>query len=155
MLCSRRYSFSLQELLVLNYILYTDLGKVYEWGCLLKATSSSQDKSTLAEGTSYGLEIGEGFCKKKSKRCMKFVHQAPAIVSSLSNIMIKKIRPGNDFVIAIDDSGNAFSWGQNRFGQLGLGHKCDTKHPEKIVAIKAMFVVDVEANYNHVLAILG
>jgi alpha-tubulin suppressor-like RCC1 family protein len=39
-------------------------------------------------------------------------------VEGLSDIV--SIQSGGSFVLALDKNGNLFSWGQNRYGQLGL-----------------------------------
>lgn len=40
-----------------------------------------------------------------------------------NNIKIVKIESGDNFCLALDDSGKVFSWGKNEYGQLGLGHQ--------------------------------
>ncbi|XP_065336810.1 RCC1 and BTB domain-containing protein 1-like [Cloeon dipterum] len=58
------------------------------------------------------------------------------------------------FIFAISGSGSAFSWGENDFGQLGLGIKQYTKVPTKISGLlEHKKVVQVACGSDHTLAL--
>jgi hypothetical protein len=72
---------------------------------------------------------------------------SPQIISSLNNIT--QIEAGNNTAFAIDADGNLFGWGENGYGQMGLGHTTDVSIPVFILDS----VVRVAAGLEHTLVV--
>ena len=103
----------------------TENGKVFTWGA----------------GREYGLGHGN------RENCKQ-----PTQVKALDGVFIKKIICGRNFVLCLDKDGNLYSWGNNDYGQLGIGVNDKFCHsPVKIRGITD--VVDVACGDFHVLAL--
>jgi alpha-tubulin suppressor-like RCC1 family protein len=64
-----------------------------------------------------------------------FSRQAPDRPIRLQHFaVVKKIAAGVNSQYALDEQGNLWAWGQNQYGQLGLGHTRDISTPTKIEA---------------------
>lgn len=53
-------------------------------------------------------------------------------IGALLNVKFTDVCCGYYFTIAIDSNGKLWSWGDNSFGQLGLGHETDAFEPTQI-----------------------
>lgn len=62
-----------------------------------------------------------------------------------------KIVAGLTHMATVDDQGDLFSWGKNKYACLGLGHDKDQFFPFK-VSVNAK-VVDVKCGPDHMLAL--
>lgn len=60
----------------------------------------------------------------------------PCLVSSIESLPIAQIAAGGYHSMALTKSGSIFSWGRNRFGQLGVGNMVDQVYPSLIKALK-------------------
>jgi len=60
----------------------------------------------------------------------------PMFLPSLAQVKVTKIsaHPLGAHVLFISDSALLFSYGSNKYGQLGLGHRKDTEHPEVVIS---------------------
>ena len=67
----------------------------------------------------------------------------------MANII--QVAAGSDFSLALDSSGNVYSWGKNNFGQLGIGTTMDTNSPVMINALSD--IIEIVAGSEHVLAL--
>ena len=59
------------------------------------------------------------------------------VIGSLENTRVRGVSCGNSHTVASthhgeDRPGRVFSWGEGRFGQLGLGHTCDVFEPTEV-----------------------
>eukprot|EP01084_Bolivina_argentea_P275692 470243_1 len=68
-------------------------------------------------------------------------------------IPIKHIECGKDHNIAIDDNGNAYSWGDNRKGQCGDGTTNDINEPKLIETLKPYKVINIKCGSFHSYAL--
>ena len=66
---------------------------------------------------------------------------------------VAKIACGKNFCILSDVSGQVFTWGGNEFGQLGHGDKMSKSAPQIVNHLKNEFIVKVDANSFHTLAL--
>jgi hypothetical protein len=66
---------------------------------------------------------------------------------------ISKLFSGDHFSFAQDESGNLWAWGDNQFGQLGLGDKINQNTPVKLSIEEK--VIQLAAGRGHVLALMG
>ena len=61
----------------------------------------------------------------------------PIIVttSGLNKVPLLKVSCGKNFTVVLDVKGLIWSWGSNKFGQLGLGHKQEgiIRLPDRVV----------------------
>ena len=63
--------------------------------------------------------------------------KVPIIVttSGLNRVPLLKVSCGKNFTVVLDVKGLIWSWGSNKFGQLGLGHKQEgvIRLPDRVV----------------------
>lgn len=55
--------------------------------------------------------------------------------------------------LAADEEGNLFSWGWNKFGQLGLGHNVDTCKPVEVKMPHGDKLKEFSSGWRHTLAV--
>lgn len=85
----------------------------------------------------------------------------PKPVSALNNIFVTQIACGQQFSVAVTDTGHVYSWGHNERGSLGIGHCIDEPKPTLVWppsefalraadarAKKSMFAAALEAIHN-------
>ena len=80
----------------------------------------------------------------------------PAPIKELAGKALAKLCSGNRFVLALTEAGQVFSWGDNKFGQLGLGKSGlgSVNKPVRIqegLALKGEHIIDVSCGQFHVL----
>ena len=70
--------------------------------------------------------------------------KVPIIVTALSQVPLVKVSCGKNFTVVLDVNGSIWSWGGNKFGQLGLGHKQEgiIRLPERVVNTEAPCQLD-------------
>ena len=76
----------------------------------------------------------------------------PRLVSSLSGFVVRMVSAGVNHTLAITNTGDIFSWGSDRFGQLGYGGGDAGKgslSPRKIDNLKKSVVVAIAAGDAH------
>jgi alpha-tubulin suppressor-like RCC1 family protein len=109
--------------------------------CLFTPTriNSLSNIATISAGENHGLALGLNgevwsFGSKKDGKLgtgRRFANQhSPVKISNLQNII--QISSGFDHNLAIDSNYQVWSWGNNNFGQLGLGDTNSRNVPEKI-----------------------
>lgn len=77
----------------------------------------------------------------------------PKKVEKLQDHKIAHIAGGWRHSLACDDSGTLFSWGWNKFGQLGLGHNSDTCEPSEVKLPDEEKVETVASGWRHTLVV--
>lgn len=107
-----------------NVFILSNSGKVFSWGEL-----------TYALGRELILE-------KDSAR--------PMIIAGLEKQMIINLACGDDHVIALTSKNTAFSWGNNEFGQLGLGHTEPVLEPA-LINLEGIIKVSAGNQYSFAL----
>ena len=60
-------------------------------------------------------------------------HQSISKIDALNEQSVKQICCGDGHTLAIDEYGRVWSWGNNKFGQLGHGHKNQNKDLPKVI----------------------
>jgi alpha-tubulin suppressor-like RCC1 family protein len=70
---------------------------------------------------------------------------SPTWIELLSNI--KSISAGSDFGMALDHSGTAWSFGNNHFGQLGLGDFKERYYPHNILEVEN--IIQISCGNSH------
>ena len=59
---------------------------------------------------------------------------------------------GDNYVLAITEKGEVFSWGNNDYGQLGLGHNNHCNTPQLVEFFNEKQIKNIISGSNHVLA---
>ncbi|XP_053559394.1 probable E3 ubiquitin-protein ligase HERC6 isoform X2 [Bombina bombina] len=78
----------------------------------------------------------------------------PKRITGLSNIKIIQISCGHFHSIALSEDGKVFSWGQNNYGQLGLGKQIPNQaSPQLVTSLKGIPLAQVTAGGSHSFAL--
>jgi alpha-tubulin suppressor-like RCC1 family protein len=105
------------------------------------ALSASGKVFTWGAGREYALGHGDRTAQPLPKR-----------VSALDGVHIVQVACGRNFVVAVDKDGGVHAWGNNDYGQLGMGQTERFKAlPAKLRTISG--VVEVACGDFHVLAL--
>jgi len=70
-----------------------------------------------------------------------------------TNRRVKLVTAGESFSIALTHDGHVYSWGGNKFGQLGLSHVNNRYAPEELGFLSNRYITQIVAGSNHVLAL--
>jgi alpha-tubulin suppressor-like RCC1 family protein len=82
------------------------------------------------------------------------VIEQPACMFIRKGLLINSMAIGNTFCVVSTIDGKVFTWGDNRFGQLGNGSFSElVPNPVEVAALKNEFVIDVRAGYGHALCL--
>jgi RCC1 and BTB domain-containing protein len=103
-----------------------------------------EDDSVYAYGRNKEGCLGLGNCKTISK---------PTAVSELCGKRIFSFSHGFQHILALSEKGEIFSWGGNRWGQLGNGSNTDNHRPENIKHLKNKFMVEICCGSYHSMAL--
>ena len=77
-----------------------------------------------------------------------------AIPQKLNIPPIRQISCGYDFTICLSEEGTVFSFGDNRYGQLGLGDIDEHRFPQKIESLENIDFVECGGYYvNHLITL--
>jgi alpha-tubulin suppressor-like RCC1 family protein len=109
-------------------LVLTNCGEVYAWG------------------SNYCGEIGNGCNDNQS---------IPIKVKGFNNEKVVMISCGYYHSMALTKYGNVYSWGDNRFGQLGIGNTVDSNEPKFIAVIDEnkcnVFIEKISCGFAHSL----
>eukprot|EP00026_Physarum_polycephalum_P001542 Phypoly_transcript_01544.p1 GENE.Phypoly_transcript_01544~~Phypoly_transcript_01544.p1 ORF type:complete len:1030 (+),score=135.85 Phypoly_transcript_01544:65-3091(+) len=76
----------------------------------------------------------------------------PVPVEKLAGVPIVQIDCGDQFSMALTVSGNVYSWGNNKFGQLGLGDSDTRSTPTLVRALRGKHIVQIACGAHHTIA---
>lgn len=76
----------------------------------------------------------------------------PKLVYDLRNKYIVSVSCGESHVLALDFSKGLWSWGFNKFGQLGLGDTTDRNLPAQIESLKSVVKISAAANFSYAIS---
>lgn len=83
-----------------------------------------------------------------------FVRQAIEVAGFPDGTVISQVAAGENFSVALTADGKVFAWGDNAFGQLGVGSTADSSTPVAVNGLLAGKVVSqISAGGGHVLAL--
>jgi alpha-tubulin suppressor-like RCC1 family protein len=73
----------------------------------------------------------------------------------LNNVKVVSVAAGYAFNLAVSNRGEVFGWGFNDKGQLGLGHRFNQEHPQRINALlnNNTEIVEVACGQQHSIAV--
>lgn len=114
--CKDRYS--PQELILSTAVISVSCGECHSVAIIFDSTE------LLVWGDNEHGQLGLGNCKDRNIPHRLRICEDDEIVS---------VSCGGFFTLALMKSGKMYSWGQNSFGQLGLGHLADKNVPQEIV----------------------
>lgn len=82
----------------------------------------------------------------------------PKLVAALDGLRVVKIAAAENHTVCVTDQGLVFSWGSDRFGQLGVGgssagHGTARLVPRRVEALRRCMVADVSAGATHTVAV--
>jgi hypothetical protein len=76
---------------------------------------------------------------------------APTPVAAMARVRVRSVAAGYDHSLALSSDGRVYSWGENRYGQLGHGDQWDRPSPKLIKRFKG--VCGIAAASRHSLAV--
>ena len=79
----------------------------------------------------------------------------PSRIEYLKDKSIKQVAHGYNHVLALDEDGNVYSWGNNFHGQLGMGDSKERTKPAVITAFRSVPVVHIAATMQSSFAIIA
>ncbi|KAJ8248211.1 hypothetical protein GJAV_G00239610 [Gymnothorax javanicus] len=86
--------------------------------------------------------------------CAEECARVPRNVRSLSDVQIAQVACGFHHSLALSRGGSVFSWGQNKYGQLGLGSDCKCKtSPSVIHSLQGIPFAQIAAGGGHSFAL--
>lgn len=78
----------------------------------------------------------------------------PVCIASLRKENIIEIAAGQHHCVALSRKGDLFTWGHNKFGQLGIGEKVNYCNiPSKVIRAEEFTIKMVTCGQNHCLAV--
>ncbi|MBQ2938059.1 MAG: cadherin-like beta sandwich domain-containing protein [Clostridia bacterium] len=116
--------------------------------------------ASLSENTVTGLSVGktilnatyEGAIGSVNTEIRKFYRNIEIEVLPEGGIVVPKVETGDGFTISLKADGTVWSWGQNLYGQLGLGNTTSYNEPQKVTSIEET-IKDISVGNYHVLAL--
>lgn len=157
-------------------IAITEVGEVFTWGCNRYGQLGLGDNNHRSVPTCVdslkGIKISQAACGTQhtllltkngevySFGCGSFGrlghgdhnHQSlPRIVVAMRGKVVTQISAGGWFSLALSDKGQVFSWGCNRYGQLGLGKIPVQLSPRHITSLYGKSVIKISCGKHHTL----
>lgn len=77
----------------------------------------------------------------------------PCLVKELKEIRFCKVTAGNNHVLALDNRGDVWAWGEGICGQLGHGTMDNEFYPKRIESLAGFRIVDIAAGAAHSAAV--
>ncbi|KAL3877452.1 hypothetical protein ACJMK2_035156 [Sinanodonta woodiana] len=150
-------------------------GKVYscgdnEWGQLGQDKSQSHPEQVLDLDSHFVMQVAAGACHSLSLTkagevfswgdnsrgqlgrgpVSKLEAKTPKLIKTLVPYTVIQIASGNNHCLALTDNGMIFSWGDNRFCQLGLGNSMENSDkPNPIQCLQGIPVAQVATGGCH------
>ncbi|KAH9424822.1 RCC1 and BTB domain-containing protein 1 [Dermatophagoides pteronyssinus] len=99
---------------------------------------------------SYKLGVfGSGFLFSKNKEYVEVDIEKYPMELCLLNGMDFRLEEGGKHMVALNSSGQLFTWGSNNLGQLGTGNITECEHINYIIDK----IVDISCGYGHTIAL--
>jgi alpha-tubulin suppressor-like RCC1 family protein len=108
------------------------------------ALGLTRDGRVLSWGRGYRSVLGDGTSRDR---------YAPGPVRLADNLRFTAVAGGTFHSLAVDSEGAVWSWGFNRFGQLGDGTRTERPLPVRVELPPGVVVTAVWAGYGHSLAL--
>lgn len=95
-------------------------------------------------GCKYG-ELGHGVDQMEAT--------TPRAIEALRGVHIVAIAAGDYHCLALSDTGDVYSWGLGKAGQLGHGDRASQSAPKRVDALGGICIEQIAAGENHSLAL--
>lgn len=116
-------------------------------GLLFQFFTITEDGKVYVEGGNACGQLGLGDKEPKDKPTVMSTLSDKSIVditSSYADISGDKIKDSLcSHTLVLDSNGKVYTWGDNRAGQLGLGHKESTSSPKELPFFKDKIVIQI------------
>ena len=96
------------------------------------ASLSGDTVTALSVGKTILNATYEGTIGSVNTDIQKFYRNIEIEVLPEGGIVVPKVETGNGFTISLKADGTVWSWGQNQYGQLGLGNTVSYNEPQKV-----------------------
>ncbi|MDI6897487.1 RCC1 domain-containing protein [Methanocella conradii] len=110
---------------------------------LFHTVALADDGTVWAWGSNTYGECGEGSSDD--------ILLKPVMVGRLTGV--KDVAVGNNFSMALKSDGTVWTWGDNRYGQLGIGTADDGRHPEPVQVPGLTNVIAISADFQLAMAL--
>ncbi|CAM6066951.1 unnamed protein product [Sphagnum tenellum] len=80
-------------------------------------------------------------------------HLVPHQVHALRNKKIRSIAGGWRHTVAVDEDGQMYGWGWNKFGQVGVNNTEDQNYPQIVKGLADQRVTQVSCGWRHTVAL--
>ncbi|XP_078065282.1 putative E3 ubiquitin-protein ligase HERC3 [Mustelus asterias] len=102
-------------------------------------------------GTVYQSEVK---LKETAANTEEFSITNPQLLKSLCQKNIIQVACGSNHTMALSEDGELFAWGQNTYGQLGLGtQEASQSVPQSVISLTGMPVAQITAGGEHSFAL--
>lgn len=82
------------------------------------------------------------------------VVEEPTFMFLHPKLLVQQVGLGNTFAAVVTVEGRVFTWGDNRAGQLGLGHFSElAETPQLVAGLQHCFIVDLRCGVGHTLCL--
>ena len=102
------------------------------------------DDDVFAFGTNYGGILGIGDVGPVEE---------PVLIREICGKHVSQFFHGNGFLFAKNHLNEIYCWGQNKFGQLGLGYECAYLKPVKNNYLSVLAIESLSCGQSHTLAL--
>ncbi|MBA0625386.1 hypothetical protein Godav_010589 [Gossypium davidsonii] len=93
-------------------------------------------------GVVYSFGSGSNFCLGHGEQQNEFQPRAIQTFKR-KGIHVLRVSAGDEHVVAVDSSGNVYTWGKGYCGELGHGDEIDKTLPEHLISLKGQLAVQV------------
>ncbi|GCC26294.1 hypothetical protein chiPu_0004710 [Chiloscyllium punctatum] len=104
-------------------------------------------------------KVGSLYCSQVNSRQLEtqakeFPILKPQLLKGLSDRKIIQVACGNNHSLALTKDSQIFAWGQNTYGQLGVGMDNVSQHsPQSVISLMGMPVAQIAAGGDHSFAL--
>ncbi|XP_031850186.2 RCC1 and BTB domain-containing protein 1-like isoform X1 [Nomia melanderi] len=129
-------------------LVLTETGEVYQLSINVKGA-----KCILSKNIFISISCGHAFSMAVAENGEVYTfrvdipgQQDPHAVIGFNGIRIEKVVCGYDHTLALSNKGDLYVWGENKYGQLGLGTRYSTRTPVLLKIPNVDRVLDIAAS---------
>ena len=79
--------------------------------------------------------------------------EIPVLNTELSGKHLVAIGAGFEHCVGLTSSGKCWTWGQNKYGQLGIGHNMAFLTPQLVTELEDQVIIQISCGCSHTLAL--
>lgn len=123
-----------------------------------KEETTFVDKTTIIDSKIANYENGLITANRIGKTLLHVNHEEITIYIPVEVLpegadVVPDVEPGDEFNIALRANGEIWSFGKNKYGELGLGDNLNRNYPEKIIIDSNEKITDIAVGTSHTVAI--